>query len=147
MRAIELAGVTCARKRGGVHDIDLTAQAGERIALFGPPGSGKSTILELLAGLIGADSGRVQVLGRPPRPRSKLRGYAAEDANWRAPHTPRRILSRSLSDARVPGSQRPGRMAETLETCGLYEIRDLPNREVSHLQRRCLMIAQAIVHR
>src|SRR5438132_12973472 len=121
MRAVELAGVSCFRKRGGVREIDLAVETGERIALFGPPGSGKSTILNLLAGLLGADSGLVHVLGRPPRKGSKLVGYAAESTSVRGNLTPHQTLSRRMAAARVPASQRPARMAETLELCGLYE--------------------------
>jgi putative ABC transport system ATP-binding protein len=48
-----------------VVDIDaLRVQRGERVFLRGPSGSGKSTLLSLLAGVVTASAGRVQVLGR-----------------------------------------------------------------------------------
>ena len=52
---------------GQVHNIltrlDLSAGAGEFIAIGGPSGSGKSTLLNLLGGIDLPDSGSVRVLG------------------------------------------------------------------------------------
>src|SRR6185436_10722930 len=42
----------------------LLIRPGERMALLGPNGTGKSTALRLLAGDLTADSGDVRVLGR-----------------------------------------------------------------------------------
>ncbi|WP_406449521.1 heme ABC transporter ATP-binding protein [Streptomyces sp. NBC_00876] len=45
--------------------IDLTARAGEVLALVGPNGAGKSTLLAALAADLPADSGAVRIDGRP----------------------------------------------------------------------------------
>ena len=37
---------------------------GERVALFGPSGAGKTTVLEVIAGLVEPRSGRVELSGR-----------------------------------------------------------------------------------
>lgn len=42
----------------------LVIEAGERVAIVGPNGAGKSTLLKLIGGLVVAQQGRVQVLGR-----------------------------------------------------------------------------------
>jgi len=39
-------------------------QAGERVALIGPSGCGKTTFLHLVAGILRAESGRIEVLGQ-----------------------------------------------------------------------------------
>ena len=39
-------------------DVNLTVQAGEFIAMIGPNGGGKTTLLKLMLGLLKADSGR-----------------------------------------------------------------------------------------
>ena len=50
-------------ERGGLHDVALTLELGERIALVGASGCGKSTLLRVLAGLYDADEGHVAVDG------------------------------------------------------------------------------------
>ncbi len=44
--------------------LDLSLDAGERLAVLGPNGAGKSTLLGLLAGTVRPDSGRAEVGGR-----------------------------------------------------------------------------------
>ena len=58
-----------------LHDITLSAKRGERIALVGPTGAGKSTITQLLLRLYDVDVGVVRVLGTEVKrwPRRTLR--------------------------------------------------------------------------
>ena len=68
--------------RGAVLHIDrLDAAVGERLFLFGPSGCGKTTLLGLLTGILEADSGVVEVLGRDLTPLSP-----AERDSLRASH-------------------------------------------------------------
>ena len=53
--------------------IDLTIYRGEAVAIIGPSGTGKSTILRIIAGLLAPDSGEIYVQG-------KLRMGLIEDA-------------------------------------------------------------------
>lgn len=61
-----------------LEDINLKVDAGERIALIGPSGQGKSSILKLLAGLTPPTSGQVLIENQdfhslPPKEQQKLR--------------------------------------------------------------------------
>ena len=50
-------------ERNVVDGFDLQLRAGERVALCGPNGSGKTTILRCIAGTVSATRGRMTVLG------------------------------------------------------------------------------------
>jgi branched-chain amino acid transport system ATP-binding protein len=52
-----------------VRDLDLSARAGEVIALLGSNGAGKTTVLRTIAGIQPALGGSVSVLGAPVSPR------------------------------------------------------------------------------
>ncbi|MBE7380259.1 MAG: ABC transporter ATP-binding protein [Leptolyngbya sp. SIO1E4] len=62
---LELRGITKAFGNTRVLDnLDLTMYRGESIAIIGPSGTGKSTILRIIAGLLSADSGDIYVAGQ-----------------------------------------------------------------------------------
>jgi len=46
-----------------LNDISFSIARGERVSLIGPGGSGKSTVLKLLLGLLSPDSGDISLLG------------------------------------------------------------------------------------
>lgn len=59
--------LTLQSQAGGVNilrGVDLTAKAGEALAVTGPSGAGKTTLLMLMAGLLAPTSGVVAVAGR-----------------------------------------------------------------------------------
>jgi phospholipid/cholesterol/gamma-HCH transport system ATP-binding protein len=50
-----------------LNGIDLTIREGETIAVIGPSGTGKSTILRLIAGLLLPDRGQIRISGKTRR--------------------------------------------------------------------------------
>lgn len=70
---VELTDVTVRfRRRGGapftaLDRVNLRVRAGEVTCLLGPNGSGKTTVMNLLTGLLAPTAGVVQVLGLDPR--------------------------------------------------------------------------------
>ena len=67
VHAIEITGLvkTFGRTRA-LDGLDLTVGTGEVHAFLGPNGSGKTTTLRVLLGLLRADAGRVRLLGGDP---------------------------------------------------------------------------------
>lgn len=58
-----------------LRDVSFTCQEGEFFTLFGPSGAGKTTILELIAGVKGDYQGRISIQGRDTE------GMAIQDRN------------------------------------------------------------------
>ncbi|MGE5659837.1 MAG: ABC transporter ATP-binding protein [Actinomycetota bacterium] len=62
---IELKGITKSFGENPVLDqVDLTIYRGEALAIIGPSGTGKSTILRIIAGLLTPDAGEVYILNQ-----------------------------------------------------------------------------------
>jgi ABC-2 type transport system ATP-binding protein len=67
MKAITVSGLHKSFGRTHALDgLDLEVAAGEVHGFLGPNGAGKSTTIRVLLGLLRADSGAAQVLGRDP---------------------------------------------------------------------------------
>lgn len=61
---IELRGVSKSFGSNKVLDrVDLTIHQGEALGIIGPSGTGKSTILRVIAGLLAVDEGEIYVRG------------------------------------------------------------------------------------
>ena len=61
----EASAETTETARSGLHEVALTLRRGQRIALVGPSGGGKSTLLRVLAGLYAPQAGTLSIDGRP----------------------------------------------------------------------------------
>jgi len=55
-------------ERVALREVNLEIEAGERIGILGPTGSGKSTLVQHLAGLLKPTAGRVLLEGTPQTP-------------------------------------------------------------------------------
>lgn len=95
---IEATGVAFGYEpaRPVLHGIDLAAGAGERIALVGPNGGGKSTLGRLLVGLLAPQDGVIRLGGADPArlPAAKL----ARRAGYVFQEPERQFLAQSVRD-------------------------------------------------
>ena len=54
------------KEEPAIEDVSLTIPAGSSIAFVGPSGAGKTTIIDVLLGVLNPDSGKVLISGLPP---------------------------------------------------------------------------------
>ncbi len=124
---IEINGLrkTYQSRRGGpglaLDGLDLLVEPGQVHGFLGPNGSGKTTTLRILLGLVRADSGRIHIFGEPvperlPQIINQI-GAIVESPRFFENFTARRTL-RLLATA---GGVRRRRVDEVLELVGLRD--------------------------
>jgi zinc transport system ATP-binding protein len=151
--AVQLDAVSFAYHRGVsvLENVSLRIAPGEFVAVAGPNGGGKTTLLRLVLGLERPNDGSVTVFGGPAGRRGGPRiGYLPQRAHVAgdAPVTVREVVSAGrLGPSGMLGPlRRPDRQAVTdaIERVGLGDRAETPLRRLSGgLQQRAL-IAKAL---
>jgi ABC-type multidrug transport system ATPase subunit len=128
--------------------LDLAVPTGSICGLVGPNGAGKTTAFAVVAGLLRADAGRVDVLGAgpfDPHVHAGRLGLLPQDCELSRHTTARDLLTYY---ARLQGMDRTTarRCADgLLEQVELAERRDARVQQLSHGMRRRLQVAQAFI--
>ncbi|HUA40442.1 MAG TPA: ABC transporter ATP-binding protein [Streptosporangiaceae bacterium] len=135
-----------------VDHVDLDVREGDRYGFLGPNGSGKTTVVRMLLGLVYATSGTIEVLGAPV-PRRISAVLPQIGALIEAPSAYGHLSGRAnlaLIDASGPGPhgarlKRRRRISDALERVGLGSIDDRPVRKYSLGMRQRLGLAAALL--
>jgi len=156
MSSIKVQGLT---KRFGTvaaaYEVSFEVPSGGTIALLGPEGCGKTTILRCLAGLETPDFGIVEIDGEPVFDRSRgidvpperrVLGCVFETyAIW--PHMPvADNVAFPLKVRGVPKAERLDRASGMLELVGLKGFEERSARLVSGGQQLRIAVARALIH-
>ncbi len=116
----------------------MSVSEGERLGLIGPNGSGKTSLLEILAGRRKPDTGEVAL-----RKNTRV-GFVAQLSEFTGSETVVQVIRRTLEGSQVPASEHEARTAETLGRAGFTDF----GAEAASLSggwRKRLAIAQALV--
>ena len=135
------------RRRRAVHEVSFRARAGEITALAGENGSGKSTTLRLLAGLLRPDSGEA-LLGGIPAARARARrglGYSAEDDDFPPKLEVGSVLRLSAALAGFRGEARARACARVTSSLDLEKWLGVRAGRCSRGIRRRLSLALALL--
>jgi zinc/manganese transport system ATP-binding protein len=136
--------------------VDLEVGAGEFVAVLGPNGVGKSTLIKVLLGVLPPAAGEVRVLGEQPGQSGQRVGYLPQrrsfDASLRMRGTD--IVGLGWDGDRwglpLPGRQQKAaraRIAEVIELVGASAYANRPIGQCSGGEQQRLLIAQALVRR
>jgi putative ABC transport system ATP-binding protein len=154
-----LSGVTKTYKKGrsrveALRGVDATIEDGAWLAIQGPTGHGKSTLLQILGGLDRPTTGSVVLGGRTlsrmretklTRVRAHSIGFVFQTFNLIPTLTAAENVEAALVPLGVGDAQRKKRAARALESVGLGDrLRHLPT-ELSGGQQQRVAIARAVV--
>ena len=133
--------------------VSLAIHVGEMVALVGPTGSGKTSLLMVLAGLEELDSGELTLLGRPlaalsndgiTNLRSQAVGFVYQTYNLFPGFTVRENVGLPLRLMMRPPFDADHRADELLATLGLTELAHRYPAELSGGQQQLVAVARAL---
>jgi zinc transport system ATP-binding protein len=82
MAVIEIHDLTFSYEKDIIlENINLSVQALDFLAIIGPNGGGKSTLLKLMLGLLKPQQGTIRILGAPPSAQRAAIGYVPQNTN------------------------------------------------------------------
>ncbi len=131
-----------------VKDLDMHIHAGEVFGLLGPNGSGKTTTIKMLLGLLYPSHGRISLFGKPPTDVSvKGRiGFLPEESYLYRFLTARETLDFFGRLFRLPRRIREERTTHLLDMVGLSHEAHRPVGEFSKGMARRIGLAQALIN-
>ena len=128
-----------------VKSATLTVADGEFVAIVGPTGCGKTTLLNIAAGLLPPSAGRIDIFGNPLAALNRQAGYLFQaDAlfPWK---TALENVAIGLETAGTPSSEARARAAGWLTRVGLGSFGDRYPHMLSGGQRKRVGLAQVLI--
>jgi zinc transport system ATP-binding protein len=129
-----------------LQDVNITVEQGEFLAVVGPNGGGKTTLLKLLLALLHPRQGQIQILGCAPAKARRMMGYLPQQVNL-DPAFPASILDLVLMGALGAGltrAQKRSRACRALQLVGLRGMEHHNMAELSGGQKQKALIARAL---
>jgi iron(III) transport system ATP-binding protein len=139
-----------------IKELNLEVQTGEVVGLVGPSGIGKSTTLNIVAGLLMPDSGEVRIDGnvvtRAGRsgpevlvhPAERGLGYVMQDSALFPHLSVKDNVSFGLGGTAMSDEAKEGRVVEMLELLRISDVADLLPSQLSGGQQKRVALARSL---
>lgn len=155
MKALEIKGLKKSfrsnflfKKSNILKGIDLDVEKGEIYGFLGPNGSGKTTTIKCVMGLLAPDAGEMRVNGQSAtliEARRRI-GFLPENPHFYDYLTAREFLLFSASLFNIPEGEAGDKVAALIHRVGLSGQEDLKLRKFSKGMIQRLGLAQALVN-
>ena len=138
-----------------LHGVDLDVETGSMTYIVGPSGCGKTTLISVIAGILSAEEGEVELFGtrlsslrnaRLAQFRAKTIGFIFQQFNLLPALTATENASVPLLVNGAPESKATRKARDLLAAVGLEEHLDKFPAELSGGQQQRVAIARALVH-
>jgi zinc/manganese transport system ATP-binding protein len=132
-------------------NVDLAVAPGEFLAVLGPNGSGKTSLVKVLLGLTGLSSGSARVCGASPRRGSHAIGYIPQQRGFdrdlpiRGTDLVRLGVDGHRWGVGLPSRVRRRRVEASVDAVGASRFAEAPIGRLSGGEQQRLRIAQALV--
>ena len=151
MHVIEIKDLSFAYEKETVlEDINLIVEEKDFLAIIGPNGGGKSTLLKLILGIITTKQGSIKVLGKAPKESLQQIGYVPQNTNVNTDF-PIKVIEVVLMghvDGKRPlfgyGEDEIACAMGALSQVGMQEYAQTKIGSLSGGQRQRIMIARAL---
>ena len=132
-------------------EVNLQVARGDFLAIIGPNGGGKTTLLRLILGLLQPNRGSVRLFGRPPGKSATRIGYVPQHGTLATgfPATVEEVVLMGLAHGRRHGPFFCGderrRAHRAMQRAGVTELAKLRLEDLSGGQRQRVLIARALI--
>jgi zinc transport system ATP-binding protein len=127
-------------------DVNATVPAGEFLAVVGPNGGGKTTLVRLILGLLQPNAGRALLFGRPPHHTRHRAGYVPQHLHFDPsfPVTVHDVVRMGRLGLGASRSEDRSAVSRALAEVGLARVERHSFADLSGGQRQRALIARAL---
>jgi zinc transport system ATP-binding protein len=130
-----------------LHDVSFQLNEGEMMAIVGPNGGGKTTLVQLMLGLLNPKHGNVQLLGSNPKATRHRVGYVPQNMELDPlfPISVLEVVQLGLLGSKISPHKRHAIISKTLETTGAAHLTQRRFSSLSGGEKQRVIIAHALV--
>jgi ABC-type multidrug transport system ATPase subunit len=135
----------CYGKTIALKDVSMTIQTGECVAIVGPDGAGKTTLMKILAGILEPSAGHCLIADKTPAAARTLVGYMTQGFTWYGHLSVIENLCYAGEIRGVSSMDIAERATHWLQEFGINHVRDRAAGKLSGGMKQKLALAAALI--